>query len=222
MLGEIKTYIAEKFEILYYFYKYIGNSFFLLLGFNFLSVLMDGLGLTMFVPLLQIADNNVGLEGNNGELVSLVKSFFNYFNIPLNVLTMLLLIGSVFIFKALFSYFTMSFQSITLNVFSQKLRNKNSLGLSKLNYKEFISADIGRMQSTLTGDVYAVTAACTNYIETIKNGMIVSVYMGFAFFMDWKFSILVMIGGLLTNFIYKFFYKHTKNFSKKDTDYEHQ
>lgn len=222
MLNKIKTFIAKKLDTLYYFYKYIGNKIFTLLLFNFLYVLMDGFGLTMFIPLLQLADGNTNTQGANGRLIEYTNALFHFLHIPMNIITMLLLIMLLFGLKALFTYFTMAYQAVNLETFVKKIRIKNTLGLSELNFSEFVSSDIGRLQNTLTGEANNVVNACRSYIETIKNAMVVFVYLGFAFFMDWKFSLLVVVGGILSNLIYRLFYKHIENLSRENTKYAHE
>src|SRR5690606_9206971 len=136
----------------------------LLLFFNFLMVLMDGLGLTMFIPLLQIADGNANVDGANAKLIELTTHAFQLIGVPMNVVTMLVFIVILFAAKGIFSYKTLAYQVITLNAFIRKIRAKNSLGLSELNFKDFVSSDVGRLQNTLTGEANLVVSACRSYI----------------------------------------------------------
>lgn len=185
-------------------------------------VLLDGIGITLFVPLLQITDGNAHeLEGGNKKLYDGVESVFNFLHLEINVVNMLLLITLIFLAKALFVYYTLKYQVNALQYIAKSIRIKLSLGLKDLSYKEFVSADVGRIQNSLTGEAFAVAQACSQYLETIKNGMIVLVYLGFAFFLDWKFSLLVIVGGLLTNFVYKQFYTKTKALSREITSNNH-
>ncbi|WP_140937947.1 ABC transporter ATP-binding protein [Sphingobacterium lumbrici] len=217
-----KSFFADKFKTLYYFYKYLGNKIFILLFFNFLMVLMDGLGLTMFVPLLQIADGANNATGGNEKLINGVQQAFDFIGAELNVLNMLILIVTIFVLKALFVYFTLKYQAIALQSIAKAIRANLSYGVRDLSYKEFVHTDVGRLQNSLTGESHQVAAACSQYLDTIKNGMIVTVYLGFAFFLDWKFSILIVLGGILTNFIYKLFYTRTKNLSRAITKNNHR
>lgn len=176
----------------------------------------------MFVPLLQITDGNKHeLEGGNKRLYDGLESVFNFFHLEINVVNMLLLIVVIFLAKAFFVYFTMKYQVNALQHIAKTIRIKLSLGLRDLSYKEFVTSDIGRIQNSLTGEAFAVATACSQYLETIKNGMIVLVYLGFAFFLDWKFSLLVILGGTMTNFVYKQFYTKTKSISREITSNNH-
>lgn len=210
---KIKSAIAKKFETLYYFYQYIGSRLWVMLACNFIMAILDGVGLTMFVPLLQIADGVNSIKGDN-KLIHFVTTFFNSLHLEVNIINMLVLIIIIFICKAIFSYFTQFFKTITLQNFVKKIRIGLIYGLRDLSYKEFISTDIGRLQSSLVGESNQMSQACAQYIETIKSGMVVFVYLCMAFFIDWKFSILIVVGGSLTNLIYNRFYVTTKNLSR--------
>ena len=99
-------------------------------------VLLDGIGITLFVPLLQITDGNAHeLEGGNKKLYDGVESVFNFLHLEINVVNMLLLISFIFIAKALFVYFTLKYQVKALQYINRYIRTELSLGLEKLSYK---------------------------------------------------------------------------------------
>ncbi|HUH36276.1 MAG TPA: ABC transporter ATP-binding protein [Moheibacter sp.] len=221
-INSIKDRLAASFTTLFYFYKYLRWKIFYLLFFNFIMVLLDSIGITMFVPLLQIADGNShNLTGGNKKLFDIVEMIFGFLHLNVTVFNMLLLIVLVFVAKAIFVYFTLKYQVNALQSIAQSIRIKLSLGLKDLSFKEFVTADIGRIQNSLTGEAFTVALACNQYLDTIKNGMTVAIYLGFAFFLDWKFSILIITGGLMTNFVYRNFYNKTKALSREITSNNH-
>lgn len=221
-INSIKDMLAARFATLFYFYKYLRLKIFYLLFFNFIMVLLDSIGITMFVPLLQIADGNThDLTGGNKKLFDAVEMIFGFLHLNITVVNMLILIVMVFLLKSLFVYFTLKYQVNALQTIAKAIRVKLSLGLKDLSYKEFVTADIGRIQNSLTGEAFAVATACNQYLDTIKNGMTVLVYLGVAFFLDWKFSLLIITAGVLTNFVYKRFYTKTKVLSREITSNNH-
>ncbi len=220
-INQLKTWIAQRFETLYFFYTYMGNRLFLLLIFNFLMAFLDGIGLMMFVPLLQVADDPTASADSN-QLIGWVTQGFALVNLPLNVYVMLAFITTVFILKAICSFFTQYFQTVTLQRFIGKIRKNQIDGLTTLRYKAFVSTDAGHIQNSLTVESQRIAFAGAQYIETIKAGMLVLVYLGFAFRVDWQFSLLIVVGGALTNFVYKRFYKKTKELSREITQNNHR
>src|SRR5690606_6795755 len=89
--------------------------------------------------------------------------------------------------------------------------------LNRIGYKTFVTSDAGRIQNTLSGEVDRVSQSYLTYFGAFQQGIMVVVYMGFAFFLNFQFAVLISIGGALTNIIYKTIYKHTKGASRKLT-----
>ncbi|WP_442590764.1 ABC transporter ATP-binding protein [Pedobacter sp. AW31-3R] len=220
----MKSFLKGKFNTLYFFYQYLGFRMFILLGFSFLMVLLDSIGLTMFIPLLQIADGTEisGTSDNTSKIIGIVKSFFTFFHLNTNIVTMLLSIVLLFILKGFFYYYATKYLGINQQIFSRKIRTLLSVGVRDLMYKEFVRTDIGKMQNSLTGESWQVVYACSQYMESIRNGMFLLIYLSFAFLMDWRFSILVTIGGYLSNTTYKYFYRRTEELSRDITKNNHK
>lgn len=220
----MKSFLKGKFNTLYFFYQYLGFRMFILLGFSFLMVLLDSIGLTMFIPLLQIADGKEisGTSDNTSKIIGIVKSFFTFFHLNTNIVTMLLSIVLLFILKGFFYYYATKYLGINQQIFSRKIRTLLSVGVRDLMYKEFVRTDIGKMQNSLTGESWQVVYACSQYMESIRNGMFLLIYLSFAFLMDWRFSILVTIGGYLSNTTYKYFYRRTEELSRDITKNNHK
>lgn len=186
-------------------------------------VLMDTFGLTLFVPLLQIAEgNNLQETAHSNNLFKYVHYFFSTINLEITVVNMLLVIVTLFILKGIFFFFSLSYRGGMLQQFSGKIRSNLAVGIRDLNYKKFVSADIGQLQNSLNTESWKITLASSLYLEVIKEGLFVLVYLSFAFFIDWKFSIIIVIGGIFTNLFYKQFYKRTQELSRNITKNSHR
>jgi subfamily B ATP-binding cassette protein MsbA len=207
--------LAARFSILYYFYSYLRRHLLLLFSVNFLSGCFDAIGIAMFIPLIQIADNPSAEAAPDNALTRAVYSFFHFTGIPISIPTMLALIVFFFVAKAIFTYYAQVYQSITIQSFIRNIRRKNAIGLKNLSYREFISCDVGRLQNSMTGEANIVAMAVDSYITSLNHGLLVAVYMGIAFVIDWSFSIFIFVGGLLTNILYRSFYGKIKELSRK-------
>lgn len=218
---DTKIFLATKFNILYYFYKKLGIRLFLTLLFNILMVVMDGFGLTLFVPLLKIADSAGKVVERPDKLTMAVKNFFEALHLPLTVPVVLAFIVVIFCLKGIFAYLTTVFQGITMAHFSRGMRREKIRELNGLSYKAFVQSDFGQLQNTVTGEISRVEGSAYQYIDTLKNILIVLVYLGLSVATDYKFSLMVIAMGVLFNFVYKFFYKKTKERSAQVTAIGH-
>lgn len=210
----LKKLIKKYFESFAYFYSYLKYRIFIIVAFSIIIGTLDGFGLTMFLPLLQMLSDTSSVDPEAlGKLRFLVDIFSNV-GIPLTLVPILGLMLIFFFTKGLMQYTAGIYNVNIREWFIKNLRLKNIKGLNNLSYKYFVMTDVGRIQNTLTGEVDRIAGSYINYFKAFEYGIMVVVYMGFAFSMDAKFAILVTVGGILTNFLYKSLYKNTKGISR--------
>ena len=181
---------------------------------NIVVGVLDGLGIMMFLPLLELVSDSSEVDPNELGKMAFVMEFIRDMGLPLNLGSVLLLMVIFFFGKAITQYLAGIYRIGVREDFVKRMRTTNVQKLGGLAYKYFVTSDVGRIQNTLTGEVDRVAAAFQNYFKTIEAFVLVVVYMGFAFSFDPAFAVLVTIGGVLTNFLYKHLYKNTRGFSR--------
>ena len=212
----IKKFVLKNFQGFSYFYAYLRHKVLVVLGLSLLIGILDGLGLTMFLPLLKMVSSS-GEEAGNDENVGFILSTFDSVGLPVTLLSILLIMFFFFLAKGVVQYLTGIYKVYVQQDFISQLRLKNIQGLNNLSYKYFVMSDVGRIQNTLTGEVLRVAGAYHSYFTTLQYFIMVFIYMGFAFFMNAQFAVLVTVGGILTNFLYTKLYKNTKVASRNLT-----
>src|SRR5690606_21226760 len=169
ILNRIKSLLRSKLDTLYFFYRYIGSKIFILLLFNLTMVLFDSVGLSLFVPLLQIGDS--GAVTPNDKLTRFTVDVFEFFGLPFSTLSLLLIIALVFLLKSFVVYFGLQYYKRTLRLMTRDIRVELALAVQNLSFKEFTLTDVGRMQNSLLGEAQVVVSACSSYLDAIKHGM---------------------------------------------------
>ena len=213
----LKKLVKKYFESLVYFYSHLKYKVFIVFGLSFVVGILDSLGLTMFLPLLQMINGSSSVNPQNLGNLRFILDAVLFFGIKVNLLSILLIMASFFLLKG-FIYFLAGIYRVNVQEsFITRLRINNLKGLNSLSYKHFVRSDIGRIQNTLTGEVERVARAFTFYFRSFQNGIMIIIYMTFAFLVDAQFAILVSIGGFLANFFYKYLYNYTKASSRKLT-----
>lgn len=216
-MGLLKRFIKRYFAGLSYFYSFLGYRIFVIVFLSVIVGLLDGLGLTMFLPLLQLVSESATVNPDSLGRLRFLVDFFEVVNMPLNFTSILCLMLVFFFGKGLMLYVSGIYKVNVQQWFLKKLRVNLVKGLNRLSYKFFTNADLGRIQNTLTGEINKVSDAYTEYFTSFQYGILVFIYMVFAFFLDAQFAVLVSLGGVLTNFLYKNLYKNTKEASRKLT-----
>lgn len=216
-MDKLKAFVKRYFTSFAYFYRYLKSKIFIAFFLSVAVSLMDGLGLTMFIPLLQAIaeDGEVTAEGM-GKMGILIEGLEGM-GISLTVMNILIVMIIFFSLKGLSVYGAEVYRIYLQESFIRKIRLNLLKGLNRISFKRFVVSDVGRIQNTMTGEVDRVSRSFRYYFQTFERATMVIVYMSFAFAVDPKFALLVAAGGLLTNFLYKALYKHTKGASRRLT-----
>lgn len=224
MKSMINSIVKKHFSSFHYFYQHLGYRIFLSLFLSLCVGLLDGFGLTMFLPLLQLVagDSTTASAKDGMGGMDFIIEGFEKLGISMNIETVLLIIIIFFSAKGV-AYFTREYYNVLVQLFFiTNLRFRNIEGITNYKYKAFVNADSGRIQNTLSGEVARVSAAYKSYFQTVQAIIMMIVYIGLAFFTNPQFAILVILGGLVSNLAYRQVYKKTKVISQKITTGGHK
>ena len=209
------------FGYLDFFRGYLGNTVFIALAASILVAVLDGIGLTMFLPLLQLGAQGGEAGSDMGEMSVILDTIISL-GVPLTVtsvlLLMLLFFGLKGIAKFASSYYTVRQQQR----FMTRLRIRNLDLLAGYDYRAFTTADSGRIQNTFSGEVERLNAAHHNYFQMLQQAIICLVYVGMAYLANPRFALIVGVGGLLSNLLFSRIYKVTEQSSRKMTTEAHR
>ena len=221
MINSLKKIFAQNFESFTFYYQNLRYRVFLTLILSIFVGVLDGFGLSMFMPLLQMVTGNGEATGEAMGNLNFIVEGLESLGISMNLINILGVMVVFFTFKGIASFINSSYRVIVRNMFIKKIRKQILSAFNRLKYKYFVLADVGRIQNTMSGEVERVSQSFNFYFRTAEQAIMVAVYMGFAFFVDARFALLVTIGGWLTNFLYKIIYKRTKSRSKTFTEDSH-
>jgi len=218
----IRAFLKSNFTYFFYFYRYL--KYRMLITF-LLSVgvgVLDGFGLAMFIPLLQMLDPETSNESDEdlGKL-DFIPDMMNNLGISFNLENVLILILAFFILKGFIKFIQGYYAVIFQQFFIRTIRITNIDLMNTFSFAEFVKSDTGRIQNTFSGEVEKVNQAYKTYIAVLQYSSLVFVYMLLAFLSDPGFAIMVTIGGAATNIIFKILYKKTKILSSKLTIQNH-
>src|SRR5690606_30822275 len=193
----------------------------------FLCVLvsfLDGIGLAMFMPLLQmVGDSEVdGSTVSMGNLKFITDSM-EAIGLSLSLNSVLIFLILLFFLKGLMKLFQGYYLVKLRHQFMSTVRNGLVTDLNNLSYKGFLKLDAGKIQNTLIAEVQRLFQTMNHYFNASQSGVMILTYVILAFLANYQFAILVAIGAGLSNFLYKRIYHLTKNasiaFSRSGNDF---
>lgn len=208
---------VQYFSNFQFFYSVLGYRTFVTLFLGMFVALFDGFGLVMFLPLLQMVDGSNDFSGEELGGLQFVLDFIVTLGIPMTLVGVLSVILIFFTLKGIVNFFNLYLAIIYQQLFVKKLRYTYVDGLSNYQYKSFVNSDAGKIQNTMSGEVVRISAAFASYFGTVRAWFMVFVYLFLAFKTNAQFAILVSIGGVFSNFLFRIIYKKTKEASANIT-----
>ena len=206
----LREFVKRNFTHFAYFYKHLRYRIFLALLLSLLGGVLDGLGLAMFLPLMQVADGNSEVDPESMGSLRFIVDGMQSLGIELTLFSVMGVMLFFFLAKGLSKFIEAWYRTVIQVYFIKKLRFANIDGLSNYSYKAFVSADVGRIQNTLSSEIGMVVSAYRYYFQTVQAVVMVLVYVTLAFMANPQFALLVAAGGALSSRIFRIFYKKTK------------
>jgi ABC-type multidrug transport system fused ATPase/permease subunit len=210
--------IKKKSHHLYWFFNYLRYKILAGLLFSIIVGLLDGFGLAMFLPLLEMVSGDADSASEGMGNLGFMLDFLEDIGLGLNIGSVLLFILFFFTLKGIAKYFSTVYRVLLQQELIRKIRFRMLDALNNVRFSYFMNSDPGRIQNTMTGEVDRIQQAYNTYFQSFEQLILVLVYMVFAVFVDYQFAILVIFGGALTNYVYKSVYIRTKGASTKLTD----
>ncbi|TXF90944.1 ABC transporter ATP-binding protein [Neolewinella aurantiaca] len=209
-----------------FFYGYLGNGVWLTLVASMFMAVLDGIGLTMFLPLMQAMDGDTsggaaaGAGEGMGNMAFLLEAIAAT-GLGVNLVNLLLIMLGFFVLKGVAKFASEYYRVILRQRFANKMRLNNMRLLARYDYAAFMGADSGRIQNSFSAEVNRVTMAYQHYFVMLQYAIMLLVYAGLASLANPKFALMVGAAGLLSNFAFSKIYKATKTASTKLTEEMH-
>lgn len=194
---------------------------FVALVFSVLVGVLDGFGLAMLLPLLQLVEGSGDVDASSMGNMQFIIDFVESTGLELTVETILITMLGFFVLKGFARFYEVYYRVSLRYFFTKKLRFENIDILSRLSYKQFVLSDSGRIQNTLSGEIGKIVQAFSGYFLAAQNAVLVLVYLALAFLANAQLATMVAIGGGATLFLYRSIYSKSKLFSKTITSSAH-
>ena len=179
---------------------------------SILIAFLDSIGLTMFLPLLQMSDSEGG--GIDMGNLQFITDAIQWSGVELTIPKTLLLLVCVFLLKGFVLYKANIYKVKTQQILTKNVRMSMVDKFPVFRYNQFIQTDIGKIQNIFLGEVGRLAATYKNYISMMQGLVMIVVYMVFSFLIDWQFALMVCGVGIMSKLVFNKINKLTKEKSK--------
>nr|MBI1230046.1 ATP-binding cassette domain-containing protein [Cytophagales bacterium] len=208
-------------NIFRFFQQHVGNKLFISLILSVVIAVFDTVGIALFLPLFQII-SNPDFSQEAFSKISILKPYLSAYSAKDSIYFIQVGILLIFLFKGLFKFVENIYRNKIQESFIRKIRFTCLDLLSGLEYESFLKIDTGRIQNTLTVEVFNVTQALRTVINLLQSFIFVLVYFGIALILNPIFTLLVIFGSFLVHLIFKPFFVSTKSLSVSITQKGHK
>ena len=134
----VKNLISKYSEKLVYFYKQLRYRLFLMIILGVIVGVLDGFGLAMFMPLLEMVNNPNEVSGSSLGKLKFLVNFMESFGISLNLATVLLIMIFFFVFSDVFplNIWYYGIKGVPLHSLLLKRKRKRKSSLKRLHKTE--------------------------------------------------------------------------------------
>lgn len=197
-----------------FYYGVLGNKIILNLFLCVLVSFLDGIGLAMFMPLLQaVGEGGAGGEDASMGSLKFITDGIRAMGFELNLNTVLVFLVLMFMFKGAVKFIQSHYQVKLRHIFMKKVRNSLVDDLQALSYKGFLKLDAGKIQNTLIAESQRLFLTMNHYFNAAQSGIMLITYVILAILANYQFAIMVAIGAVISNFLYRRIYIATKRAS---------
>lgn len=208
----LKKFIKKYFSSFAYFYMILRSRLLVVILLSILIAFLDSIGLTMFLPLLQMSDSEGG--GIDMGNLQFITDAIQWSGVELTIPKTLLLLVCVFLLKGFVLYKANIYKVKTQQILTKNVRMSMVNKFPVFRYNQFVQTDIGKIQNIFLGEVGRLAATYKNYISMMQGLVMIVVYMIFSFLIDWQFALMVCAGGIMSNLVFNKINKLTKEKSK--------
>src|SRR3989344_40872 len=132
---------------------------------GFLGGFFGGIGIGAMIPLFYIITNKSGVGTDS--MTQLISKIFGYLHIPLTLPAIIMLMGFLFVFKAIFLYFANHLSSRVYTDYELETRERLFRKTLKTDWPYLMHQKTGHLNDILMGDVGGISGALNNISAAI-------------------------------------------------------
>ncbi len=171
--------------------KYSGHRLYVVIGLLFISATLEGFGIAMLIPLIQKNGNTATSDSSAIRFLDEI----GIFSLPLSYL--LFIIASLFIFKGIFRFFSGVVNALISNKLNQSMKFKLLEKYGIMNYEFYLSKDSGHFTNVINLQVNKSVLFFNEFSKFNVSIATSLVYVILAFFIEWRFSLMAVLSGLI-------------------------
>ncbi|MBE9034288.1 ABC transporter ATP-binding protein [aff. Roholtiella sp. LEGE 12411] len=206
---------AQVFKQLLPLLKLYPRIIFIIIILGILSSIFEGLGISLFIPLLQSFIETKSPTENSNFLLSLLNRIF--INISTNNRLLIIsscILGSIFLKNCLIFGNAILFGWLSSRI-GHRLRSGVFKQLLSVSYSFIENNDSGKLINILASETWQTTEALSNWISLIITISTIAIYVSLLLLISWQITLLVAVLMVLISFVIQLVTRQVKNLGEE-------
>lgn len=197
-----------------FIYSIVGNKLIFSSLLSIIVSVLDGIGLAMFIPLLQSVDGGAEQSTKHSMgYLHYITDTIQWMGFSLSLESVLISLIILFVLKGITKFAELNYQAAVMQFFMKKVRHQLVNGLQHITYKGFTHLDAGTIQNTFIAEVHRMSQGVRNFLAYSQALFMLLTYISFAILANYQFAILLAVSAGLTNLVFRSIYKRMKAIS---------
>lgn len=180
-------------SIVYYskvFYRYAGKNLYLLGLAILLGGSLEGFGLSLLLPLLDIQQLDAGAGNAYSKCIS---QFLKSLGLPVSMISILAMIVIAFSLKGIFLFLQITLKARIMTSLTKAQRLILCQKYAQMSYPYYINSKIGHLNNVVTTEVVNAVASFGNYLDVLVAAIYIIIYALAAAVLNWQMTVLVFV-----------------------------
>lgn len=174
-----------------------------------ISGLFEGLGISLFIPLLSLEN----IMTDDSPINGFFRYLFSGLGLELNLENLLVVILLIFTLKAVFLFWA-QFVQVSLNtLFISELKKQLMGRLYESEYSYFLKGKSGNISTIFLQEVGRANSSFNHFSKLIAQIINIFIYLGTSFLLNPKFTILALLFGVISFVCLKKLPQKTRKYS---------
>jgi len=163
--------------------------------------LAEGFGIALLIPLLGLFLDDPAATAASGPLVSALDSFAARFEPDVRLPIVATTVVALIVLRSAISYANFAFSAWTNGRIGALLRTRVVERLLRLDFREWLRAEPGRLLSTLSEQTWQTVEAMNHFFLLVINACTAVVFVTLLFLISWPLSLVMAAGVALVSLV---------------------
>ncbi len=206
------------FQAIFYYFsiyrRFIGRRVYIVFILTIAVALAEGLGITLLLPLLDLAGVADANE-EKGYVAYILSEILGFIGIDGSIVGVLVFIGVVFILKGVLKFGEGSYLSYLKSRLLKEIQGKMFNAYTKMNYEYYSKNNTGHFINIIGSQIAMFIGSFTRFKSFISTIIMALAYFIISFILAWQFATMAVVVGVVLLMLFKRLNEFVKNLSRQ-------